>query len=175
MGDGSIKVLPTQPLTEHSISPQTISPHGRPVSVGASQGYKITLPQATAHQHLSESSYTSQTARQCLLMSLLSARASWSYSLCRLLPTSIIMLENKRERSSSCGSMVRNLTGIHEGVSLIPDPGSSTAVSCGGGRRRGLDPALLWLWCSPAAVALIRHLAWELPYAAGTALERLNT
>ena len=36
------------------------------------------------------------------------------------------------------------------------------------------DPALLWLWCRPAAVALIRPLAWEPPYAAGVALKRQN-
>ena len=29
------------------------------------------------------------------------------------------------------------------------------AVSCGGGRRCGLDPELLWLWGRRAAVALI--------------------
>ena len=29
------------------------------------------------------------------------------------------------------------------------------------------DPAWLWLWCRPAAAALIRPLAWEPPYAAG--------
>ena len=34
------------------------------------------------------------------------------------------------------------------------------------------DPALLWLWCRPAATALIQPLAWELPYAAGAALKR---
>ena len=34
------------------------------------------------------------------------------------------------------------------------------------------DLALLWLWHRPAAVALIRSLAWELPYAAGAALEK---
>jgi len=31
---------------------------------------------------------------------------------------------------------------------------------------------LLWLWCRPAAAALIRPIAWELPYAAGVALKR---
>ena len=50
--------------------------------------------------------------------------------------------------------------------------GSSVAMSCGVGHRRGLDPALLQLWCRPAAVALIQPLAWELPYAAGVALKR---
>ena len=32
------------------------------------------------------------------------------------------------------------------------------------------DLALLWLWCRPAAAALIQPLAWELPYAMGVAL-----
>ena len=45
----------------------------------------------------------------------------------------------------------------------------SIAVSCGVGCRLGLDPALLWLWCRPAAAALIRPLAWEPPYAMGAA------
>ena len=31
---------------------------------------------------------------------------------------------------------------------------------------------MLWLWCRPAATALIRLLAWELPYAMGTALKK---
>ena len=39
------------------------------------------------------------------------------------------------------------------------------------GRRLGSDPTLLWLWCRPAAVALNRPLAWEFPYAVGTALK----
>jgi len=29
----------------------------------------------------------------------------------------------------------------------------------------------LWLWCGPEAPALIRPLAWEPPYALGTALK----
>ena len=37
--------------------------------------------------------------------------------------------------------------------------------------RCSSDPMLLWLWCRPAAEALIGPLAWELPYAAGTALK----
>ena len=44
-------------------------------------------------------------------------------------------------------------------------------MSCGVGHRCGLDPELLWLWCRPAATTLIRPLAWEPPYSAGTALE----
>ena len=45
-------------------------------------------------------------------------------------------------------------------------------MSCGVGRRRGSDPVLLWLWRRPAAVAPIRPLAWESPYATGAALEK---
>ena len=44
-------------------------------------------------------------------------------------------------------------------------------MSCGVGRRHSLDPALLWLWCRPAATALIGPLAWEPPHAAGAAQE----
>ena len=42
----------------------------------------------------------------------------------------------------------------------------------GVGRRCGSDPKLSWLWCRPAAVALIRPPAWEPPYAVGAALKR---
>ena len=45
-------------------------------------------------------------------------------------------------------------------------------MSCGVGHRHGLDLALLWLWCRLVATAPIRPLAWEHPYAAGTALKR---
>ena len=45
-------------------------------------------------------------------------------------------------------------------------------MSCGVGHRRGLDPALLWLWCRLEATAHIRPLAWELPDATGAALKR---
>ena len=44
-------------------------------------------------------------------------------------------------------------------------------MSCGVGHRQGLDAALLWLWCKPAAITLIRPLAWEPPYAVGAALK----
>ena len=45
-------------------------------------------------------------------------------------------------------------------------------MSCAVGHRHNSDPKLLWLWCRPAATALIRPLAWEPPRAAGTALEK---
>ena len=46
------------------------------------------------------------------------------------------------------------------------------AMSCGVGCRRGSDLVLLWLWHRLVATALIRPLAWELPYASGVALKR---
>ena len=60
---------------------------------------------------------------------------------------------------------------IHLDVDLIPGPaqrvkGSSTALSCVG-RRYSSDLVLLW----PAAVALLRPLAWEVPYAMDMALK----
>ena len=45
-------------------------------------------------------------------------------------------------------------------------------MSCGVGRRFGLDPTLLWLWWRPVATVPIRPLAWEPPYASGAALKR---
>ena len=40
------------------------------------------------------------------------------------------------------------------------------------GRRHGSGVALLWLWHRLAAIALIRPLTWEPPYATGAALEK---
>ena len=50
--------------------------------------------------------------------------------------------------------------------------GSGVAMSCGVDPRGVLDPMLLWLWCKPAAAALIEPLAWEPPYAAMRLLEK---
>ena len=74
----------------------------------------------------------------------------------------------------------------HEVAGSIPGlaqwvKSSGVSMSCGVGRRRGLDPALLCLRRRPAATAPIRPLAWEAPirplaweppYAAGAALEK---
>ena len=56
--------------------------------------------------------------------------------------------------------METNPTSIHENVSSIP--GLSQWIK---------DPELLWLWRRPAAIALIRPLDWEPPYAIGVALK----
>ena len=51
--------------------------------------------------------------------------------------------------------------------------GSGVAMSCGGiGHRCRSASTLLWLWCGLAATALIRPLAWDLPYAACAAPKR---
>ena len=57
-----------------------------------------------------------------------------------------------------------NPTGNRGVVGLIP-----------GLAQRVRDPALLWLWHGPAAVAPIRPLAWEPRYAANAALKRQKT
>ena len=44
-------------------------------------------------------------------------------------------------------------------------------MSCGVVHRCSSNPALLWLWCRLEATALIQPLAWEPPYATGTALK----
>ena len=69
--------------------------------------------------------------------------------------------------SFSHGSVVMNLTRIHDNVGLIPGftqwvKKSSVAVSCGVGCRHGLDIALLWLWHRLVTTAPIQPLDWKL-------------
>ena len=45
-------------------------------------------------------------------------------------------------------------------------------MSCGVGCRHSLDLVLLWLWHRPVAIAPIRPLACEPPYATDVALEK---
>ena len=45
-------------------------------------------------------------------------------------------------------------------------------MSCGVGHTSVSDPELLWLWHRLAAIALIRPIVWEPPYAEGAALKR---
>ena len=72
--------------------------------------------------------------------------------------------------------METNLTSIHEDTGSIwpcsVGEGSGVAVSSGVGCRHGLDLVLWWLLCRLAAVALIRPLARDPPYAVGAALDR---
>ena len=75
-----------------------------------------------------------------------------------------VVAQRKQIRLGTMRLWVRSLTSLSQGFGV--------AVSCGVGRRCGLDPEWLWLWCRPAAVAPIGPLAWKLPYASGVALKR---
>ena len=69
----------------------------------------------------------------------------------------------------------RNKSKIHEDTGLIPGLAHWLRIQHGVGHRQGSDLALLWLWCRPVPTALIRPLAWEPPYASGTALKSKKT
>ena len=45
-------------------------------------------------------------------------------------------------------------------------------MSCGVDLGGGRIIKKLWLWCRPAATALIQPIVWDLPYAARVALKK---
>ena len=79
--------------------------------------------------------------------------------------------------SSRCGSADQepHMTSVKMQVQSLFSPSGLRiwhCHSCSVGCRCALDLMLPWLWCRLAAVAQIRPLAWELPYAAGRAVKR---
>ena len=65
---------------------------------------------------------------------------------------------------------VKNLTGVHEDVGLTP--GLTQWTNDLALLQAALLWLWLWLWCRPAAAVLTQLLAWEPPFALGSALKR---
>ena len=88
----------------------------------------------------------------------------------------LLMIRGGRGWSSHRGAVETNPTRNHEVAGSIPASLSGLRIRhchelwCQ--YRHGSVPALLWLWCRPAAVVLIQPLAWDPPYAASAALKK---
>ena len=76
------------------------------------------------------------------------------------------MAQRLANRLASMRTQVQSL-GLAQWVKDLALP-----MSHGVGHRRSSNPALLWLWCRQAAVALVRPLVWEPPYATDAALKK---
>ena len=72
-----------------------------------------------------------------------------------------VKLKKGKEGVSLVAQQVKNPASIHEDVGSIPglvqwvNDLVLPCVSCGVSQRHCSDPVLLWLWCRPAATALI--------------------
>ena len=77
-----------------------------------------------------------------------------------------IMVQQKRIQLGTMRLWVRSLA-LLSGLRIWPGAAVSYSVAC----RCGSDPELPWLWCRPAAIALIQPLAWELLYGVSVALK----
>ena len=67
--------------------------------------------------------------------------------------------------------MLRTQHSVHEDVGLIPGL-AQWAKNLWHRLQMWPGPELLWLWCRPAAAALIRSFTWEHPYAADMAVKK---
>ena len=99
----------------------------------------------------------------------------WDNIMTELITTNVNTVLNLQMRSSHCGSagyesdiVSMRFTFDPWLVQWIKDLALPQAVAIG--HRWGLD--LVLLWCAPAAAALIRPLASQLPFATGTAIKR---
>ena len=84
----------------------------------------------------------------------------------------LFFLKHKKVGVPIVAKWVKNRHSVRDNMGSIPGftqwvKDLAIAASCSVGRRFGSDPLLPWLWHRLAVAALIRTLAWELPYASG--------